>query len=166
MRYFVVGPDGQQYGPADAATLNQWVTEGRIEANTTLVEEATGVSRRAGEVLNMGYSYAQPSAPTSPQMPPTYGESSYQMPPTYAQPPAYSPQMAGGKDPNSLINQAWIFGTLGLFCCPVIFTTLAIMRSQEAKRYGHPQAQTVFVYSIVMGVLGILVGVVGRLINW
>lgn len=161
-RYFVVGPDGQQYGPADAATLNQWVTEGRIDSNTTLVEEATGVSRRAGEVLNLGYSYAPPA----PQAPPTYGQTPFQTPPNYGQPPAYSPQMAGGKDPDGLIKQAWIFGTLGLFCCPILFTTLAIMRSQEAKRYGHPQAQTVFIYSIVMGVLGILVGLTGRLINW
>ena len=30
MRYFVIGDDGLKYGPAEVATLNGWIAEGRL----------------------------------------------------------------------------------------------------------------------------------------
>jgi len=32
--YKIIGGDGQEYGPADAATIRAWVAEGRIDGNT------------------------------------------------------------------------------------------------------------------------------------
>jgi hypothetical protein len=41
-RYFVIDNTGQQYGPADLATLQQWWTEGRLLPGTHLRDETTG----------------------------------------------------------------------------------------------------------------------------
>ncbi len=32
--YYVIGVNGQQYGPVDEATLKQWITEGRVGAQS------------------------------------------------------------------------------------------------------------------------------------
>ncbi len=39
--YFVVGEDGNRYGPADIDALVQWAREGRIVSSTVLVERGT-----------------------------------------------------------------------------------------------------------------------------
>lgn len=39
--YFVIGEDGNRYGPADVDTLVQWTREGRIVSSTVLVERGT-----------------------------------------------------------------------------------------------------------------------------
>jgi len=41
MRYFVIGPDNQRYGPAEMMTLQEWARQGRIQSETTLVDEMT-----------------------------------------------------------------------------------------------------------------------------
>jgi len=41
MYYFVIGADGQRYGPADIDTLVAWVAEGRIVGSTVLIERGT-----------------------------------------------------------------------------------------------------------------------------
>ena len=44
MRYFVIGANGELYGPADIATLNQWIAEGRLTP-TSMLQEELGVLR-------------------------------------------------------------------------------------------------------------------------
>ena len=39
MQYFVIGPDGQKFGPADINTLTQWAAEGRLTPATMLEDE-------------------------------------------------------------------------------------------------------------------------------
>lgn len=45
--YFVIGADGNRYGPADIDALVQWAREGRIVGSTMLVERGTERSLRA-----------------------------------------------------------------------------------------------------------------------
>lgn len=45
--YFVIGPDGSQYGPADIDALVRWAQEGRILTSTVLVERGTNRQIRA-----------------------------------------------------------------------------------------------------------------------
>jgi|GEM_PF-599512 len=72
MRYFVIHSSGQKYGPADLATLNQWVGEGRIMPGTELEDEATGSRLSAASVpgLNLGgpapSTSGAPAAPAAP----------------------------------------------------------------------------------------------------
>lgn len=50
MSYYVIGGDGQRYGPEEIPTLIQWVHEGRIVRTTALIESASGRQLAAGEL--------------------------------------------------------------------------------------------------------------------
>lgn len=83
MRYFVIAPDGQKYGPADVPTLNQWIREGRLNPQMMLEGEdgsrmvATSVAGLmfpgAPEPVVQPNPYAQPPGPAA---------NPYQQPPT------------------------------------------------------------------------------------
>jgi hypothetical protein len=51
LRYFVHAPDGQQYGPADIPTINQWIVEGRV-VPTTLLQPEGSTMRAAASTLD------------------------------------------------------------------------------------------------------------------
>ncbi|HEY0865937.1 MAG TPA: NINE protein [Fimbriimonas sp.] len=48
--YSVVGADGQVYGPANMATLEQWIKEGRITPSTNLIDPIDGRVYRAQDL--------------------------------------------------------------------------------------------------------------------
>lgn len=48
--YFVIGEDGNRYGPADIDTLVQWTREGRLTAETILIERGTERQTTAGSL--------------------------------------------------------------------------------------------------------------------
>ncbi len=48
--YFLIGADGNRYGPADIDTLVQWAREGRIIASTTLIDRGTEKQVRADSI--------------------------------------------------------------------------------------------------------------------
>lgn len=70
MRYFVVAPDGTQFGPADLPTLRQWASEGRIAPETVLVAEGTGTRTPARSIPGLlpmeapGYAARPPEQPS------------------------------------------------------------------------------------------------------
>lgn len=68
MYYFVIGADGNRYGPADIDSLVQWTREGRIVAATILIERGTdkempadSITAIAAELRRSGS--AQPQEP-------------------------------------------------------------------------------------------------------
>ena len=63
MRYFVVTPDGSQYGPADMHTLNAWAQQGRLLPHTMLRDESTGHTLAAGDLNGLSFTSFQ-SAPS------------------------------------------------------------------------------------------------------
>jgi len=63
MRYFVIGPDGKSYGPAELAVLQQWVTEGRVVATSLLEVEETGQRVAASSIPELGLAPAPAPAP-------------------------------------------------------------------------------------------------------
>ena len=65
MGYFVVHPGGQQYGPAEITTLNQWAAEGRLIPDTPLIDAATGAQMFARDVPGLFFPMMHgQSAPT------------------------------------------------------------------------------------------------------
>lgn len=54
MNYYVIGDQGQKYGPADVPTLNEWIAQGRVQPHTMLEDEASGgrIAARATPGLN------------------------------------------------------------------------------------------------------------------
>ena len=69
MQYFVIGPDGAKFGPADVTQLAQWAIQGRINAFTILEDTSTGERIAAANVPGI----FPPSAPPYTSPPPTFG---------------------------------------------------------------------------------------------
>jgi len=99
MGYYVIAHDGNRYGPADIATLQQWVREGRIAPNTTLEDEFTGTQIRASLLPELSYLFPN-------QPPPAAGE------------PA-PPSVVGGPASGQAVT-ALVLGILGLVCCGLL----------------------------------------------
>ena len=61
--YLVQAEDGQFYGPADIAVLDQWAGEGRILAQTVLVEQGTNIRSLAADVPGLRHHFSHASPP-------------------------------------------------------------------------------------------------------
>lgn len=134
MRYFVVGANGELFGPADVPTLNQWIAEGRL-LPTTMVQEELGGARFAASMLQ-GLNFPN------------------------VQSAAY-PRMGGVPMPNydngaSEIKNAWILGIVGFFCFGIILAPLGLYYAIKAKQKGHPQAVGAIVLCAIVAGLSLL----------
>jgi hypothetical protein len=159
--YFVIGPDGSKYGPADVATLSKWADENRLTAATMLENADTHEQAPAGSIDGI----IKPEQQTAP----TYGAS---VGPTYSAPgPTYTPY--GRVDPqmqpqntDGLIVAAWILGSISLFTCictclgPLLVGGGGIACAAIAKSKGNPKAQAPLVFSICMTALGVVLWIV------
>jgi hypothetical protein len=167
MQYFVIGDQGQKYGPADVTTLNQWAQEGRLQPYTILEDSRTAARIQASAVPGImfgpdfrtatqggiGGVYGNPPG-TAPGAPP--GAYGYQQNP-YANPNAnYPRQPFGAQDDGSKdVTYAWIFGTIGLVTCSaIIFSSLGIYFANLAVRKGNPSGQAAMNFCIATLVLG------------
>ena len=159
MRYFVIGDDGQKYGPADLQTLQTWIGEGRLLPIQQLEEEVSGI-RSAARAVN-GLVFPMESAPPSGQGGPVpqgspYGgtQASYQN--SYARP------SSSGDDGQQDVTLAWVFGVLGLLAC-CLLDIPALIFANRAYEKGHPGANAVRIFCFV--VLGLqVVGFIGYLL--
>jgi len=114
MRYFVIGSNGELYGPADVETLNKWILEGRLSPTTEIQEELGGVRFAASllEGLSFGSSYPRGMVP---------------------------PQQIIDNGATEMKN-AWIYGLIGLFCFGIVLGPVGLVYAIKAKQKGHPQA--------------------------
>jgi len=71
LEYYVLGADGNKYGPADVPTLNKWAQEGRVLPTTLLEDFQTGQKVQASAVMGMQFpgSGGIVGLPDAPQMP-------------------------------------------------------------------------------------------------
>lgn len=159
MRYFVLAPDGQRYGPADIKTLSQWVEEGRILPSHELEEEGTG--RRIPANMVAGVGFPQGQTQTRPTPPPD----------PFVQPPAplATGFHAAPNDTAKLIQNAWILGAaalamfLGFGCCSpvtaigsVVASAFGFSYANRAKLMGDMRAQGPLIMNAVVIALAIL----------
>lgn len=171
-------PDGQKFGPADTATLNQWVAEGRLAPNSMLEDASSGARVLASQVPGLLFPGSAPmGAPGgAPQMaPPSNDPYANPQPPMggpgpgpgFQQPPGYSPYQrpmgaASMEEAQKKVTMAWVFGSIGLLCCPVVFSVLGIVFANQAVNMGHPGAQNARTYCIVTLIVGMIIGVIVR----
>ncbi len=141
MTYYVISGDGQRYGPADLATLNQWAKEGRLLPNQMVEDEASGIRIAATAVAGLVFPQQQ-----TYQAPPAAGQPYQQY---HAYPRSSGIGYGGQKD----INKAWIFGVVGLFCCGIVFGILGIQAAKRAEDAGHPGATAPKILNIVVLIL-------------
>ena len=151
MRYFVIGDDGQKYGPADLATLNSWITEGRLLPTQQLEDEASGMRLAAGAVQGLNFPVQSAAAQAVATQPgPTAG------PYAGAQPYQQGYPRAGyGDDGSEDVKKAWIYAIIGFFCC-IFLQIPALIFAGKAASKGNTKATAPKIFSIVVIVLQIL----------
>lgn len=150
MQYYVLGPDGSRYGPADLATLQQWVNEGRV-LPTTHLQSVSG-----GNIVPAQYVQSLTFFPT--QTGSTYGASD-------PQPTGYTRyDSPTSKDVTPVLVKA-ILATV-LCCLPlgvvaIIYAVLAM--NQKGSEFGSrnylQQANTWANWSIALGIIPMIFGV-------
>ncbi|MBI1757380.1 MAG: hypothetical protein HYR64_09775 [Fimbriimonas ginsengisoli] len=156
MRYYVLDPQGNRYGPADLPLLNLWVREGRIVPTTMLVSEATGQQISASQVPGLALHVAPGVTGHRPGALAQYGPPSGQM----IQPGAF-PQpgmMPGGSD---ITYSYWCsaISLLACLCLPLfglIPAIAAYVFAHKAGVQGHPSAGTAKTFAVVGVVLNVL----------
>ena len=153
MRYFVIGDDGQKYGPADVPTLQAWIAEGRLLPTQQVEEEASGARSAARAVpgLNFPLEAAQPG----PQAGGIPQGSPYAQAPGTANYPRQG-NYAGGDDGKQDVTMAWVMGVLGFFCC-FLFSIYGIVCANKAKAKGNPGGQTALIAVSIMLALNICI---------
>lgn len=185
MKYYVVWPDGQKFGPADLETLNQWAAEGRIKPDTQLENADTGAQMPAAslEGLNLaqepetpaGTGTSEPSQPTTGAGT-TQGESSWspvqeQQPsqPTsgagytpaggsYQNPPTpqYGSGAAGGEAGKTEAIWAFVLSGLGLICCGIIAAIPAVVLAYNSKNKGSDLGNVAVIVAWIVLALNII----------
>lgn len=66
--YYIIGGDGQQYGPVSGEDLRQWITEGRVTAETQAAAEGAASWQPLSALPEFADLFAQP-APTPASRP-------------------------------------------------------------------------------------------------
>ena len=137
MRYFVIGDDGQKYGPADVLTLQAWVGEGRLLPNQQVEEEGSGIRMAAAAVNGLNFPDLAPPEPRMATPGPAYRgpAGGAPLPPAgspYEQPP--TARYTGDNGAND-VTLAWVFAILGLLlCCVFDFPRLLLRKSCDVQR--------------------------------
>lgn len=67
--YKIIGADGREYGPATLEQMRQWIREGRVNAQTSVLR-AGGDWRPASEMPELAAAFFAPSPPTPAPLPP------------------------------------------------------------------------------------------------
>ena len=68
--YYIIGGDGKEYGPVTDADVRQWITEGRLNAQSLAKAESDAEFRALAQFPEFAEAYARPEAPT-PIAPPS-----------------------------------------------------------------------------------------------
>lgn len=155
MRFFVVSPDGQRYGPADLGTLGQWVREGRILPTHLLEEEGTGRRVQADQMPGLFQTT----------------QTTYQNPPS-GSPFIPTPGMSSivpSMEEEQLVSKAYNMGyialalglTVGACCMPLglaagVCAAVGASQAMNAKKLGSSRAQGALVLCMIALAIAIL----------
>lgn len=121
MRYFVIGEDGELYGPANVATLNEWIIQGRLSP-TSMIQEEFGGARFAASLLE-GLIFSQNYTPPAKPQPP--GDVEFRV--------------------------SWIMGILGFLCFPLFgIVGIAFAISARKKGHPHSLAAIIFCMTVTL----------------
>jgi hypothetical protein len=139
MQYYVIGADGNRYGPGDMQTLRQWVAESRLTPQTMLEDFDTGQRVPASTIgaLFEGQQVYHPMA-------------SYQEAP--APGPANYPRYVGNMYDNgsSELTSSFIWTALAFVCLPIIGPIVGLHYGNKAAMKGNPSAQGARIFAIVV----------------
>ncbi|HLP77717.1 MAG TPA: GYF domain-containing protein [Candidatus Paceibacterota bacterium] len=141
--YRIIGADGREYGPVSAEQLKQWISEGRVNAQTYTLAEGTNEWKALGSFPEFFF---------APQ---------HQLLPSAAFPPN-----ASARQTNNMAILGLIFGmiaiTFGLCCCyglpfnllGLIFSLIGYSETRKAPEIYNGQG--IAIAGIVISVLSLL----------
>lgn len=164
MRYFVITPDGNRYGPVDLPGLQEWCRQGRILPDSPLQNELTGMVQPARDIIGAPFFPAPTMMPPSAPYPPGINQTGYPgMPAEYPRPnmPGAFPGFDSGAQD---VRTAWTMFAVGLICCQV-FSVYGFIVASRAERKGHPGARGakwangILLILMVIGILFYAVGI-------
>jgi hypothetical protein len=177
MQYYVIGPDGSKYGPADIPTLKQWAAENRLNPDAVLEDFNTGQRTTAAQVQGI-FEAGAPGAPiptTTATTDAQRGQMAQQLPSGSAGPSLYdSPtgNMAPGyyqrdnKDGDAgkvWIILSWVMSAIGIIgCCTYIFSPLGIIFAFVGGAQGYTKSMPAKIFSIVSLVVGMIILILTR----
>lgn len=133
MDYFVVGPDGTEYGPANLSTLTTWAEQGRVLPSTMLKVAATGEIVAASSVEGIFQQAPQPAYNPPPRVQPIAPTAGYAA-------PTYKPSVDDGKSEliGSIIRSVLaIFFFFFLHGIGLVFAGYGLYYGIQAKAKGH-----------------------------
>ncbi len=175
MQYYVIGPDGSKYGPADIPTLKQWAAENRLDPDAILEDFNTGQRTAAAQVQGI-FETGAPGSPiptTTATTEAQRGQMSQQLPSGAAGPSLYDSPVGNmppgyytrgtADDGSKEITLSYVFSAIGFVCCPVIFSVLGIVYAGKAEAKGNLSAKGAKTLGIISLVVGIGIGVVSVL---
>ena len=148
--YKIIGGDGQEYGPIPAATVRQWIAEGRANAQTRVWPEGGGAWVPLGQLPEFAASF---SAPPSSNLAPTT-----------------NPFAVTG----FILSLVSI--TFGLCCCyglpfnvcGIIFSAIGLV--QIRNRPGHYTGRGLAIAGLVVGILSVVLAALmltlGVVLSW
>lgn len=156
MEFFVLAPDGNEYGPADVPTLQQWVAENRLNRQSRLRHRVTGQVVEAGTIADLfpKVSGAPPVMPT-PTAPSNY-------PRAYV--PKQQPQYGLG---NSSFTWALIDSGLSIvfpflsFRLGILWAAFGLVNAIQAKRLGHPHGLVAIIIASIAVALNLAILAIG-----
>jgi len=162
VEYFVIS-GAQRFGPADAATLQQWADEGRVSRDMQL-EDSTGRMFVASDLLKFKADTPPPGykPPSVSQMPGGMGPTQAEMGRTpggggqFQQYPRDQMNYDTGNKEFKISLWALI---IGFFCCPIVGEIVSIVYAKQSMDKGNSNAKVIFVLAIVLLVLVVIGGI-------
>lgn len=150
MKYYVLMPDGQRFGPADVDMLTQWAHEGRLNQQSMLQDELSGSTIPAGNVPGIMFPLASFQQPPAPEY------SQYNQPPTspYARPGAYGNTQVGKNE----VLWGWIMFALSFVCLGCIGSLIGLSLSKKAMDMGNPDGKAPYIANLVVTIISLVVG--------
>lgn len=168
MRYFVLAPTGERYGPAEIATLNEWAAANRLFPNSQLMEEMGGSVVIASTVPGITFGQAVPPAPAAgPMQPLAPGTYAPQVPPAPSNyPRGYTPQTGLPTD-NGLKDMLFAFGIcIGapLLAFITWYGIFGAVAGVQLAWKAYQKGQKLAILALVLNVLAIFVGIYMRFV--
>lgn len=164
MQYYVIGPDGSKYGPADIPTLKQWAAENRLNPDAMLEDFNTGQRVTAAQVQGI-FEADAPGAPVptaatttdtqrgqmAQQLPSgSSGPSLYDSPVGNMAPGYYTRGNNSSESGSKELTSSYISTVVGLLCCPIIGPALGIFYANKSLAKGNLSGQGAKIFGIVI----------------
>ncbi len=140
--YFVIGPDGSKYGPADIPTLQSWVAQGRITPDTILEEQAS--RQRVAARLVAGLSFGEIPAGLAPVKALRSPKTEY---------------TKGFDDGSQDVIWSYICSALSIICCG-LFVIGGFVYASRAISKGNERGRGARVFAIIMTIIWIVTTII------